>query len=283
MRRYKLALIGSGSLGSIIGKVVTEDLHDSYEVLGIFSERIENATKLADELGCKVYKTLNEVINDKPDYIVEAASPEVFKDIGMEILENGISLIPLSVGALADGEFYNKVKKTASDHGCRVHIPSGAVGGLDVLRGSMLMEEVEVSITTEKSPRSLNGAPYLGGRELSEDKVEEIFSGSALEAIKHFPKNVNVAVATALAATGVESTNVSIKSIPGFKNNKHKIVLVGETVNVSVVIETTPSKDNPKSSVLAAYSVISLLKNLVSPMLSNRFSSWQNNGFICLL
>ncbi len=266
MRRYKLALIGSGSLGSIIGKVVTEDLHDSYEVLGIFSERIENATKLAEEIGCKVYKTLNEVIKDKPDYIVEAASPEVFKDIGVEILENSISIIPLSVGALADREFYNKVKKTASDNGCRVHIPSGAVGGLDVLRGSMLMEEVEVSITTEKSPRSLNGAPFLGGRELSEEKVEVIFSGSELEAIKHFPKNVNVAVATALAATGVENTNVSIKSIPGFKNNKHKIVLVGETVNVSVVIETTPSKDNPKSSVLAAYSVISLLKNLVSPI-----------------
>lgn len=87
-----------------------------------------------------------------------------------------------------------------------------------------------------------------------------------MEAIEHFPENVNVAVDTALATTGVENTKVSIISIPGFESNKHEIKLVGETISVNVIVETTPSKDNPKSSTLAAYSVISLLKNLVAPI-----------------
>lgn len=266
MRKYKLAIIGSGSLGSIIGKVVSQELREDFEILGVFSGKIENATKLADEIGGKAYKTLDEIIDDQPDYIIEAASPDVFKEIGVKILANGIHLIPLSVGALADNEFYNKVKETARKNKSRVHIPSGAVGGFDVLRASMAMEDVEVNITTEKSPQSLNGAPFLKGRKLSEEKTEEIFNGSAMEAIEHFPKNVNVAVATALATTGVENTKVSIRSIPGFKSNKHKIKLKGETVNVKVIIETTPSEDNPKSSSLAAYSVIGLLKNLVAPI-----------------
>lgn len=266
MKKYKLAIIGSGSLGSIIAKVVSRDLRQEYEMLGIFSGKIENAIKLADEIDCKAYKDINEVIDDKPDYIIEAASPDVFKDIGIEILANGINLIPLSVGALADKVFYDDVKETALQNNCRVHIPSGAVGGFDVLRGSKLMEDVEVTITTDKSPRSLNGAPFLKGRKLSEKKEEEVFNGSAMEAIEHFPENVNVAVTTALATTGVENTKVSINSIPGFKSNKHEIKLVGETVNVNIIIKTKPSKDNPKSSTLAAYSVISLLKNLVSPI-----------------
>ncbi|HCX99442.1 MAG TPA: aspartate dehydrogenase [Bacteroidales bacterium] len=266
MKKYKLAIIGSGSLGSIIGKVVSRDLSKEYDILGVLSGKIENAVKLAEEIGCKAYKTLNEIIDDQPDYIIEAASPDVFKDIGVKILANSINLIPLSVGALADKEFYSNIKTAALEDNCRVHIPSGAVGGFDVLRASMLIEDVEVNITTDKSPESLNGAPFLKGRKLPEEKAEEIFTGFAMEAIEHFPENVNVAVTTALATTGVENTKVSINSIPGFKSNKHEIKLVGETVSVNVIVETKPSKDNPKSSTLAAYSVISLLKNLVSPI-----------------
>ena len=87
-----------------------------------------------------------------------------------------------------------------------------------------------------------------------------------IEAIGHFPENVNIAVATALATTGVENTSISVKSIPGTKSNRHEIKLTGETVNVDITIETIPSEENPKSSTLAAYSVIGLLKNLVSPI-----------------
>lgn len=266
MKKYKLAIIGSGSLASIIGKIVSQDLSEEYEILGVLSGKIENAVKLADEIGCKAYNTLNEIIDDKPDYIIEAAFPDVLKDIGVKILENSVNLIPLSVGALADKEFYNKAIAAALENNSRIHIPSGAVGGFDVLRASILMEDAEVSITTDKSPESLNGAPFLKGRKLSEEKVEEIFNGFAMEAIEHFPENVNVAVTTAIATTGAANTKVSINSIPGFKSNKHEIKLVGEIVNVNVIIETKPSKDNPKSSTLAAYSVISLLKNLVSPI-----------------
>ncbi len=264
MKNYNLAIIGSGSLGSIIARVVSQNLSDEYEIVGVLSGRIENAIKLADEIGCKAYKTLNEIIDDKPDYIIEAASIDVFKEIRVEILANGINLIPLSVGALADKEFYNNLETAASKNKSRIHVPSGAVGGFDVLSASMLMEDAEVSIVSEKSPESLNGAPLLKGRKLSEEKAEEIFSRSAKEAIKHFPENVNVAVITALATTGVENTKVSINSIPGFESNKHEIKLLGETMKINVVVETKPSKNNPKSSTLAAYSVISLLKNLVA-------------------
>src|SRR5690625_1178857 len=265
MEKYKLAIIVSGSLASIIRKVVSEDMKE-YKILGVLSRQLENAESLADKLGCKAYENLNEIIEDKPDYVIEAASPDVFKDIGIKILAKEISIIPLSVGALADKEFFKKAKNTAIENNSQIHIPAGAVGGFDVLQASMLMEDAEVSITTEKSPASLNGAPYLNGRKLSEEKSEEIFSGFAEEAIKHFPKNINVAVATALATTGVKNTKVAINSIPGLKSNKHSIKLKGKTVNVEVSIETTPSKENPKSSTLAAYSVINLLKNLVSPI-----------------
>ena len=266
MKKYKLSIVGSGALGSLIAKIVTKELSKDYELLGVLSGNVKNALKLSELLNCKAYENLDEMILDGPDYIIEAASPNVVKDIGIKVLNSGINLIPLSIGAFADEDFYEEIKKTALKNNSRVHLPSGAVGGFDVLRSAMMMGNSEVSITTEKSPESLNGAPFLKGRKLSEEKVEEVFKGSSKKAIEFFPKNVNVAVATALATTGVDNTKIVIKSIPNYKRNKHEIKLVGETINVNVTIESVPSIDNPKSSMLAAYSVIVLLKNLVSPV-----------------
>lgn len=266
MKKHKLIIIGSGSLASIVGENILKYLSKEYDLLGIFSRGIENATKLANRLNCKAYESFDEIINDKPEYIIEAASGNVVKDMGIEILKNGINLIPLSVGAFADETFLKETEKTALENNSRVHIPSGAVGGFDVFSGAMLMEDVEVSITTEKSPKSLEGARFLKDRKLSKEDTEEVFSGTAKEAINLFPENINVAVAIGLATRGVEDTKVIIKSIPNANSNKHNIKLSGDTIHVDLTIESIPSTDNPKSSELAAYSVIALLKNLVSPI-----------------
>ena len=266
MKKYKLALIGCGSLARIIGSHVDKKMADNYEITGILVRNKEGAREFAESLNVKLYKDLDEVIEDSPDYIVEAASPDLVKEIAVKILEKGINLIPLSVGAFADDEFFKSAKRAAQENHSRVHIPSGAVGGFDVLAGAMLMGDAEVTIETEKSPDSLNGAPYLKGRELPEDKREELFIGTARQAIDGFPKNVNVAVATALATIGVDDTQVVINSLPGKEGNKHEIRLRGENINISIAIESLPSPDNPKSSTLAAYSVIALLNRLVSPI-----------------
>src|SRR5690554_6389380 len=154
MRKYKIAIIGSGSLGSIIGEYVSQELHQKYEVLGVVSEGTENAKMLVAKIGGKAYNSIDQVIADKPDYIVEAATLEVLKEIAVNILENGISLIPLSVVALADKIFYNNIKEAAIEYNSRVHVPPGAVGDYHVLGSSMLKENAEACITTEKSPNS---------------------------------------------------------------------------------------------------------------------------------
>lgn len=266
MKKYTVAMIGSGALGGIIARAIRGELKEHYELRGVLSGKVENASKLAEEVNCKVYHNLEELLADKPDYVIEAANPAVTKEMGLKILEKGINFIVLSAGAFADQTFYEAAKQAALENNCRVHIASGAVGGFDVLRSTLAMEKADVSIFTEKSPDSLAGAPLLEGRQLSPYVVEEVFSGTAEEAIEHFPQNINVAVATALATTGVENTNVVIRSVPGMTSNYHRIELSGATVKVKVEIDSKPSPDNPKSSSLAAWSVVALLRNLVSPI-----------------
>lgn len=266
MTRLKLGIIGSGSLGSIIARAISKDLRENYELIGILSGNVENAKKIANNTNCKAYSELGEMINDKPDYIIEAASPKVVKDYAATILDKHINLIVLSVGAFADNIFYKKIEEIAKTKNSRVHLASGAVGGFDVLSSAVLMGNSSVKITTEKSPMSLEGAPFLKNKQLSNETIEEVFRGTAREAIEAFPKNINVAVATGLITVGVDNIDVIIKSVPGLLSNNHNILLEGDMVKISVNIESTPSQENPKSSSLAAWSVISLLKRLVSPI-----------------
>lgn len=264
--KHKLGLIGCGVLGGIISEKTSFILKDDYEFIGVVNRDFNKAEDFSKNLNCKACENIDELIKLRPDYIIEAASTNCLKDVAVKILENGINLIVLSVGAFADSDFYNICKKTAKGNKSRIYIASGAVGGFDVLKTATLIEETQVSIETKKAPASLNGAPCLNGRNLSETETEEVFNGTAANAISAFPKNINVAVATALATTGCENTKVIIKSVPGMKSNLHCINLVGETVKVKVEIESKPSKENPKSSTLAALSVVSLLEKLSSPI-----------------
>lgn len=266
MEKTRIAIIGTGALGGLIAEEIKKTLSKDYELLGLYGRDFDRTANMAKQIGCKTYRTLEEVLKDGPDFIVEAASSQVIKEIGLQALKRGINLIILSSGVMADKKFYREMEETARKNKIKVYIPSGAVGGFDVLQAAKLMEETESKITTEKHPESLNGAPFLQGRILSEEEEELVFQGTAEEAIKHFPKNINVAVATALATNGVENTQVIIKSNPALNSNKHRIELKGPSIRVSVEVESIPSEDNPKSSTLAAWSVIGLLKNLAAPI-----------------
>ena len=174
-------------------------------------------------------------------------------------LRAGANLVVLSIGAFADAAFYERIQQVARECSKRVHLASGAIGGFDVLRTAALMSAVESSITTEKGPSSLKGTPIFRDSLMMETETTEVFAGSAKEAIALFPTKVNVAVATALATAGPDNTRVTIRSVPGFKGDDHRIEVKGEEVHATVDIYS-------RTSAIAGWSVVALLRNLVSPI-----------------
>jgi len=261
----KLAVIGCGALGRILCTNVKKLLGDKYEIVGLFDLNREAGVALANDVGSVFVEKIEDLYAMKPDITVEIAGIPAAKAYGEEILKNVSDFIIVSVGSLADEDFKNKLVNAAEESGHRLYIPNGAVGGFDLMQIFSLMGAKSVSIESTKAPRSLNGAPYLEGRELSETEEELVFKGNVKDAIKGFPKNVNVAVATALASD-FENTEVRIRSVPNKRENSHAITLEGENMKAEIKITSTPDPVNPKSSVSAAWSVVALLKNLASPM-----------------
>lgn len=259
MKKLKLALIGCGHLSSIIAEAYTQGFLEEYELVGVLGRTREKAEQLAKKAGCRACGTIEELLEQKPDYVAEAASGQSVRDYAQSVLAAKSSLIVLSIGAFADEPFYQQIQQTARENGVKVYIASGAVGGFDVLRTISLMGQVSSRIDTRKGPASLKETPLFEEKLMEDAEPSAVFSGSAKEAIALLPTKVNVAVAASLATAGADKTGVSITSVPGMAGDDHKITASIDGVQAVVDIYS-------RTSDIAAWSVVALLRNLVSPI-----------------
>jgi aspartate dehydrogenase len=94
----------------------------------------------------------------------------------------------------------------------------------------------------------------------------EVFSGNAIDGIARFPKNVNVAATASLATGGPEALSLTLMADPSLDSNVHRLELEGDFGKAAVEIQAKPSPQNPKSSALAALSVLALLARISSPL-----------------
>lgn len=259
MGKIKLALIGCGYLNEIVANALKDGYLPEYELIGVLGKDSDRVKAFAERHGCKACADIDELLEMKPDFTAEAASVKAVQDYSEAILNAGSNLVVLSIGAFADREFYEHIKNTAAQNKCRVYIASGAVGGFDVLRTAALMSPIRASIGAQKAPASLKNTPLFTNELMDITAPQQVFSGTAKEAIALLPTKVNVAIATALASAGPENTAMIIKAVPGFKGDEYKIEIQGEEVRAELNIYS-------RTSAIAAWSVVEVLQNAVAPI-----------------
>ena len=203
---------------------------------------------------------------DRADIVVECAPAAAFRTIAEPVVRAGKILVPVSAGALLD---HIDLVEVAQATGARIVVPSGAVMGLDAVRGAAESGIESVTMITRKPPGGLAGAPYLVANRIDVDGLEaplKVFEGSAREAARGFPANVNVAAALGLAGIGPERTRLEIWADPGVTRNTHEIRLEADTVRFQLRIENVPSHENPRTGRSVAPSVVATLRRFVAPL-----------------
>ncbi len=200
------------------------------------------------------------------DIVVEAAPSSAMDQIALPALKAGRWLVVSSVGVLARSPHYIDL---AHEHGGRIFCPTGALIGLDAMLAAREGTINSIKMVTRKPPGGLEGAPHLVAHNICVKGLTEpmrVFSGTASEAIKGFPANVNVAVALGLAGIGPDLTNIEIWADPGVTRNIHRIEVEADSARFSMTIENLPSEENPRTGKITALSVIALLRKLASPL-----------------
>ncbi|WP_285766826.1 aspartate dehydrogenase [Peribacillus sp. SI8-4] len=252
----RLGLIGCGNIGKFLLQAINEDgLLPGSRIVALYARREEIAAQLSEQFKANAYGDVDGLLEADVDFIIEAATVEAAKEYAANVLRSGKDLLLSSIGAMADAAFAETVNKLCRMNDVQLFLPSGAIGGLDVLKSANAMYGLEsVSITTRKPPSALPA-----GSSLANEKV--LFVGSAAEAIKKFPRNINVAVVLSLAGIGTEHTKVKIIADPNVVKNIHLIEATGSFGKLKLEVENDPMPNNPKTSYLAALSVLATLQN----------------------
>lgn len=249
-----IGVVGCGAIGKALLKAADEGKL-GVSIAGVTSRTKESALAFLSTLAHPVPYLDQPTLIARCDLIVEAAGGSAVAGLARDVFGAGKDLMVISVGALLDRpEIFQQARET----GCRLFVPSGAIAGLDGIKSACVGQVTHVTITTRKPPEGLEGAPYLVERGvflkgLTEER--EVFSGSAREACRGFPANVNVSAAVSLAGLGPDQTRIRILAVPGLKRNCHDIEVEGEFGRLFVHVENVPS-ENPRTGRLTAMSII---------------------------
>lgn len=261
----RVGLLGCGAIGSEIalaidsGKIPAKLTH-------IYDFSKDASKKLVEQLRDKPVMTENVgLLAAAPvDLIIEAASQDAVRDNALSILQNRKDLMIMSVGALLDESIFEIIVEGCKDFNKKVFLPSGAIIGLDGIRA--VKEELEsLVLVTTKNPKALKGAKFFETSAIDPDEIKKtttIFEGSAQEAVKLFPANINVAALLSMAGIGALKTRVRIIADPDADKNIHEILAEGKFGKFSIKVENIPSEINPKTSKLAILSAIECLRKI---------------------
>jgi aspartate dehydrogenase len=240
----KVGIIGCGAIGKLISEAVERKLVVCDELI-LYDRDEKKAEQLKSSLGfpVTVVASFEEMLRLKPKVIVEAASQQAAREYVERIAAEGIDLIVMSTGALLGLNVQSS----------KVHVPSGAIGGLDALSSAALAGIDEVVLTSRKNPRALD---------LNNKEAKIVYEGTAEEAARLYPREMNVAATLALTVKPAK-VRVQVVSDPAVQRNTHEFRVKWRFGKMFLRFANDPHPENPRTSALAAWSAIRLLQSLL--------------------
>ncbi|HEX3863502.1 MAG TPA: aspartate dehydrogenase [Stellaceae bacterium] len=261
----RVAIAGFGTIGRVVAAELDRGI-EGLRLAAVSARDIGRAEQAMAGFAHAVPVVPLARLWEAADILVECAPAALLRELAEPALAHGRTLITLSCGALLDN--FDLVD-LARRQGGRILVPTGALLGLDAVQAAAVGTVSRVHMITRKPPNGLDGAPYLVERGISVlgiTAAQCVFTGSARDAARGFPANVNVAAALALAGIGPDRTTIEIWADPEVTRNTHRIDVEAEAVRLSMLIENVPSVENPKTGRLTPLSVIALLRKLSNPL-----------------
>ena len=261
----RVAIAGFGAIGRVVAEALDRGI-DGLALTAVSARDTARAVRAMAGFAHPVPVLPVARLAEVADIVVECAPAALLRDIAEPALAAGRTLIVLSCGALLDNSDLIDLARRQKG---RILVPTGALLGLDAVQAAAEGHISRIHMITRKPPTGLDGAPYLVEHGISVaglDQALRVFTGTAREAARGFPANVNVAAALALAGIGPDRTTIEIWADPAVDRNIHRIEVEADAARFTLQIENVPSDDNPKTGRLTPLSVIALLRKLSSPL-----------------
>lgn len=261
----RVAIAGLGAIGKVLATRLDAGHLPGCRLVAVSGRDPGKTTDFVARLSSPVAVVPVAELPQHADVIVECAPPALMPEIVAPALKAGKKVIVLSVGALLDQPEFVRLAQGGQG---QILVPSGALLGLDAVTAAAEGRIESVKMVSRKPPLGFKGAPFLSENNICVDGLSEplrLFSGTAREAAKGFPSNLNVAVALALAGVGPDQTQMEVWADPSLVRNTHHIEVISDSALLHMTIENIPS-ENPKTGRITAQSVMAVLRKLSAPV-----------------
>lgn len=262
----KIGIAGMGAIGLRVAQELDRGGIPGCRLAGIAARNPRRATEATAQLSAPVpHYSLGELA-EACDIIVEALPPQLFVDLAAPVIAAGKTLIVLSASQMLGQQ---ALIDRAAETGARIVIPSGAILGLDAIKGAAVGKITSVVIETRKPVAGLLKAPYVAQLDIDLSRITEpylILGGPVAEVARAFPANVNVAAAVSLAGIGPDKTRMEVWADPSLDRNLHTVRVTSDSSDFSMSIQNRPSPENPATGLITAQSVIALLRQKSAAM-----------------
>lgn len=249
-----IGLIGAGAIGEFLLKKINNNAHESLNINSVLVRNREKYQGLESAYEVETFTDFEAFMQSGIDIVVEAATVEAAKELMPEVLKRKDALL-ISAGALVDENLVADITRNANEYNHALHLPSGAVGGLDLLQNAQTFGKLDgVALETRKPAASLTDE--------SIDTEKIVFEGKAIDAIEQFPKNMNVSIILSFAGVGINETDVTMIADPTIDRNIHNIRVTGDFGEAEFTFKNNPLPENPKTSYLTALSVCGTLERI---------------------
>lgn len=260
----RVAFIGFGAIGRTLTSLVRQ-YPDRVQIVGVAKATAPTPHDLTLlPSGARFVSSVSELAGFDVDLVVECAGHAALREFAPQVLGRGRDLLIASVGALADRALESMLISQAQRCGARILIPSGALGGLDVLSAARIAGLEAVTYVGRKPPRAWRGtrAEQLVNLDDESGTAMLLFDGTARQAALDFPQNANVTAAVSFAGLGFDATRVQLIADPRCNGNEHRLNARGIFGSFEIVVAANALADNPKTSMLAPCSLARCLIDL---------------------
>jgi aspartate dehydrogenase len=261
----RTAIVGLGA----IGKTLVEKLHGGavpgIALVAVAARDGEKAKRYLADVDPDIRVVSIADLPQVADLAIECAPAAILDQIARPMLDAGKKVMVLSVGALLG---HSDLIEVARRRGGQIMVPTGALLGLDAVAAAAEGAIRSVRMKTMKPVKGLLGAPYLVEHGIDIAAIAQpmkVFEGTAREAAKGFPANLNVAVALSLAGIGADRTVLEIWADPDLDRNIHQIWVEADSASFGMTIRNVPS-ENPRTGRITPLSVIAALRKLGAPL-----------------
>ncbi len=263
-----VGICGLGAIGMRVAEAIDAGRVEGMRLTAVSARDVARAeARLAAFAGAPPVVAAGRLA-ELADVVVECAPAAAFDLVARPAVEAGRTLVTVSVAALLERD---DLVERARATGARIVVPSGAILGLDAVRAMAEGEILSVTLETRKPPRGLAGAPHLVRNGIDVEGLTEpmlVFSGTAREAARGFPANVNVAAALSLAGIGPDRTTVEVWADPGVDRNVQSVRVVSDVAEAEMTIRNVPSAENPRTGRIVAPSIVACLRRMTAPLVA---------------